>query len=259
MLEILNVDKIKTYEYAFSIYQFSFERRDIMKKKSLILFLTLILAFCLSACGGSSEPVEEPAEEPAEEASEETSETSESFPEDVVVDAENHTVTITAQLNGTFFDQSTMHYCVWKDGGAGDKCMFAAYCTAEDFYNGMIEAGGEPWNTTTDKIADGEFTDGQKVDVTLTWDGQETPVAMADSIKAADGDFNVDMRFSGNLQNNKDCGSGCIACLNSCWAGVTSNASYGYNAIDSGEVSAFLNDSVMPADGTDVHITFALK
>ena len=177
----------------------------------------------------------------------------------MVVDAENHTVTITAQLNGTFFDQSTMHYCVWKDGGMGDKCMFAAYCSAEDFYNGMVEAGGEPWNTTTDKIADGEFTDGQKVDVSLTWDGQDTPVAMVDSVKTADGKLDIDMRFSGNLQNNKDCGSGCIACLNSCWAGVTSNASYGFNAIDSGEVTAFLDDSVMPADGTDVHITVALK
>ena len=146
-----------------------------------------------------------------------------------------------------------------KDGGMGDKCMFAAYCTPEDFYNAMLEIGGEPWNTTTDKIADGEFTDGQKVDVTLTWDGQDTPVDMVDSVKAADGAFDVDMRFSGNLQNNKDCGSGCIACLNSCWAGVTSNAAYGYNAIDSGEVSAFLNDSVMPEDGTDVQLTFTLK
>lgn len=230
-----------------------------MKKKTLILLLTFILAFCLAACGGQSEPAEEPAEEPAAETAEETAETAPAAPEDVVVDAENHSVTITAQLNGTFFDQSTMHYCVWKDGGAGDKCMFAAYCTAEDFYNGMIEAGGEPWNTTTDKIADGEFTDGQKVEVTLTWEGQDTPVEMVDSVKAADGAFDVDMRFSGNLQNNKDCGSGCIACLNSCWAGVTSNAAYGFNAIDSGEVSAFLNDSVMPEDGTDVHITFTLK
>lgn len=231
-----------------------------MKKRSLLAFLMmLLLAMCLAACGGSSEPAEEPAEEPTEEAAEETAETPAAAPEDVVVDAENHTVTITAQLNGTFFDQSTMHYCVWKDGGAGDKAMFAAYCSAEDFYNGMIEAGGEPWNTTTDKIADGEFTDGQKVEVSLTWEGQDTPVTMAESVKSADGELKIDQRFSGNLQNNKDCGSGCIACLNSCWAGVTSNAAYGFNAIDSGEVSAFLNDSVMPADGTDVHLTFALK
>ena len=238
-----------------------------MKKKSLLaLLMILMLTLCLAACGSSSEPAEEPSEEAVEETTEEVAEEpaetpaeTPAAPEDVVVDAENHTVTITAQLNGTFFDQSTMHYCVWKDGGAGDMAMFAAYCTAEDFYNGMIEAGGEPWNTTTDKIADGEFTDGQKVDVTLTWDGQDTPVTMAESVRSADGDLSIDQRFSGNLDNNKECGSGCIACLNSCWAGVTSNAAYGFNAIDSGEVSAFLNDSVMPEDGTDVHITFALK
>ena len=230
-----------------------------MKKRTLILFLTAVLAFCLAACGGSAEPAEESAEEPQEDAVEETAETPAAAPEDIIVDAENHTVTITAQLNGTFFDQSTMHYCVWKDGGAGDKAMFAAYCDSQDFYNAMIEAGGEPWNTTTDKIKDGEFTDGQKVDITLKWEGQDTAVPMADSIKSADGKLDVDMRFSGNQQNNKDCGSGCIACLNSCWAGVTSNAAYGFNAIDSGEVSAFLDDSIMPEDGTDVQITFTLK
>ena len=227
-----------------------------MKKKILFFLISSVLVLCLTACGGGSQnESSEPAEQ---EGTVETSETT-TAPEDVVVDKENKTVTITAQVNGTFFDQSTMHYCVFRDGGAGDKCMLAAYCSAEDFYNAMIEAGGEPWNTTTDKIKDGEFTDGQKVDVTLTWDGQSEPVSMADSIKTKDGKPEVDMRFSGNLQNNKDCGSGCIACLNSCWAGVTSNAAYGFNAIDSGQVSVFLDDSVMPADGTDVQLTFTLR
>lgn len=227
-----------------------------MKKRTLIMILITVMSMtlCLAACGGGAGS---PAEEPAEKQEDQSAGTAAS--DEVIVDAENHTVTITAQLNGTFFDQSTMHYCVWKDGGAGDKAMFAAYCTAEDFYNGMIEAGGEPWNTTTDKIKNGEFTDGQKVDVTLTWDGQSEPVSMADSLKSADGRLDVDMRFSGNLENNKDCGSGCIACLNSCWAGITSNAAYGFDAIDSGSVSAYLDDSVMPSDGTDVQLTFTLK
>ena len=227
-----------------------------MKKKILFFLTASVLVLCLTACGGGNQ--NESSEQAEQEGTVETSETT-TAPEDVVVDKENKTVTITAQVNGTFFDQSTMHYCVFRDGGAGDKCMLAAYCTAEDFYNAMIEAGGEPWNTTTDKIKDGEFTDGQKVDVTLTWDGQSDPVSMADSIKTKDGKPEVDMRFSGNLQNNKDCGSGCIACLNSCWAGVTSNAAYGFNAIDSGQVSVFLDDSVMPADGTDVQLTFTLR
>ena len=229
-----------------------------MKKRTLILFLTAVLAFCLAACGGSAEPAEESAEEPQEDAVEETAETPAAAPEDIIVDAENHTVTITAQLNGTFFDQSTMHYCVWKDGGAGDKAMFAAYCDSQDFYNAMIEAGGEPWNTTTDKIKDGEFTDGQKVNITFTWDGQSEPVVMVDTVRSDEGAFDVDMRFSGNQANNKECGSGCIACLNSCWAGITSNAAYGYDTIDSGSRTVYLNDAVMPEDGTDVQATFTL-
>jgi hypothetical protein len=152
-----------------------------------------------------------------------------------------------------------MHYVVFKDGGAGDKCMLPAECTAEDFYNAMIEVGGEPWNTTTDKIESGEFTDGQKVDVTLTWEGQDAPVAMADSVKTDNGTFNVDMRFSGNMDNNTECGSGCISCLNSCWAGITSNAAYGYGAIDSGNPTCYLNDEVMPEDGTAVLVTFTIQ
>ena len=179
-------------------------------------------------------------------------------PEDIIVDKEAGTVTITAQVNGTFFDQSTMHYIVFKDGGVGDKAMMAAYCDSQDFYNAMIEAGGEPWNTTSDKIKSGEFTDGQKVNITFTWDGQTEPVEMVDTLKSDNGAFDVDMRFSGNQANNAECGSGCIACLNSCWAGITSNAAYGFDAIDSGSVTAYLNDAVMPEDGTNVQATFTL-
>ena len=231
-----------------------------MKKKSLLaLLLIMLLALGLAACGGSSEePAEEPAEETTEETTEEVAEEP-AAPEDIVVDAEAGTVTVTAQVNGTFFDKSTMHCVVFKDGGAGDSAMMAAYCDSQDFSNAMIEAGGEPWNTTSDKIADGEFTDGQKIDVTLKWEGQDEPVALADALKTNDGKPDVDMRFSGNQANNAEAGSGCIACLNSCWAGITSNAAYGFGAIDAGNPSVYLDDSVMPEDGTDVQVTFTLK
>ncbi len=228
-----------------------------MKKKLIALMLMLVMAFCLAACGGS-EPAEEP-EENAAEATEEQAETAETAaPEDIIVDKDAGTVTITAQVNGTFFDQPTMHYIVFKDGGVGDKAMMAAYCDSQDFYDAMIEAGGEPWNTTSDKIENGEFTDGQKVNITFTWDGQTEPVEMVDTVRSDEGAFDVDMRFSGNQANNKECGSGCIACLNSCWAGITSNAAYGYDTIDSGSRTVYLNDAVMPEDGTDVQATFTL-
>ena len=236
-----------------------------MKKKLIALMMLLAMVFCLAACGGGgdAEPAEEAADETTEAVEEQAEDQSEeaetaAAPEDIIVDKEAGTVTITAQVNGTFFDQSTMHYIVFKDGGAGDKAMMAAYCDSQDFYNAMIEAGGEPWNTTTDKIKDGEFTDGQKVNITFTWDGQTEPVEMVDTLRSDEGAFDVDMRFSGNQANNAECGSGCIACLNSCWAGITSNAAYGFNAIDSGSMTAYLNDAVMPEDGTNVTATFTL-
>lgn len=226
-----------------------------MKKKLLALMIMLAIVLCMVSCGGSGDA--EPAEEPAAETeTEETAEEPAAAPEDIVVDEEAGTVTVTAQINGTFFDTSTMHCVVFKDGGAGDKAMMAAYCDSQDFYNAMVQAGGEPWNTTDARLEDGEFTDGQKVDVSISWDGNT--VALADALKTDDGRPDVDMRFSGNQIGNKDAGSGCIACLNSCWAGITSNAAYPFGAIDAGNPHVYMDDSVLPADGTDVTVTFTL-
>ena len=229
-------------------------------KKFLVLLLGIMMVFSFAACGGSgdAEPAADDSQEAeaAEEATEEAAPAA--APEDIVVDEAAGTVTVTAAVNGTFFDQSTMHCVVFKDGGAGDAAMMAAYADSQDFYDAMIKAGGEPWNTTDAKLEDGEFTDGQKVDVTLTWEGQDTPVALVDALKTDDGKPEVDVRFSGNQANNAEAGSGCICCLNSCWAGITSNAAYPFGAIDAGNPHVYLDDSVMPADGTDVQVTFTL-
>ena len=224
-------------------------------KKFLVLLLGIMMMFSFAACGGSGDA--EPAADDSKQ--EETAE--EAVPaasEDLVVDEEAGTVTVTAQVNGTFFDQSTMHCVVFSDGGAGDAAMMAAYCDSQDFYDAMIKAGGEPWNTTDAKLEDGQFTDGQKVDVSIKWEGQDEPVALADALKTDDGKPEVDMRFSGNQANNAEAGSGCICCLNSCWAGITSNAAYPFGAIDAGNPHVYLDESVMPADGTDVQVTFTI-
>ncbi|MBQ6451641.1 MAG: hypothetical protein IJJ29_06935, partial [Solobacterium sp.] len=159
-----------------------------MKKQVLVLLLGLLMIFSLAACGGSgdAEPAEEDSQQ-AEVTEEAVEETPAAAPEDIIVDEEAGTVTVTAQVNGTFFDQSTMHGVVFKDGGAADGAMMAAYCDSQDFFNAMVQAGGEPWNTTDAKLEDGEFTDGQKVDVTITWEGQDTPVALVDVLKTDDG------------------------------------------------------------------------
>lgn len=177
----------------------------------------------------------------------------------IVVDKNAGSVTITAKVDGTFFNQSTMHCVVTKSGGAGSKAMLQAYCDSQYFYNAMVAIGGTPWNTTSARLKDGEFTGGESVDITLQWDGQDTPVALVDALKTDDGKPEIDMRFSGNKIGNKKAGSGCIACLNSCWAGICSNAAYAFGAIDAGNPCVYMDESVMPADGTDVKVTFTLK
>lgn len=223
-----------------------------MKKKLLVLMMAFAIVCLLAACGSSDTSTE------AEES--ENVEVEEAYdPAEIVTDSEAGTVTVTAAVNGTFFDQSTMHCVVFKEGGAAESAMMAAYCDSQDFYDALIAVGGEPWNTTDAKLEDGEFTDGQKVDVTLTWDGQDEPVALADALKTDDGRPDIDIRFSGNQANNKEAGSGCIMCLSSCWAGICTNAAYPFGAVDAGNPHVYLDDSVMPADGTDVKVTFTLK
>lgn len=237
-----------------------------MKKKLIALMMLLAMVFALAACGGSNEPAEEPVTEPApaaesEEPAEEpaaTESTAQEFAEGIVVDEAAGTVTVTAHINGTFFDQSTMHCVVFKDGGAGDAAMMAADADSQDFHEAMVKIGGEPW-TADKKLEDGEFTDGQKVNVSLTWDGQDTPVALADALKTDDGRPEIDMRFSGNKDGNKEAGSGCITCLNSCWAGICTNAAYPFGAIDAGNPHVYMDDSVLPADGTEVKVTYSIE
>ena len=68
-----------------------------MKKKLIALMVMLAMVFCLAACGGgASEPAEPEEAEPAEEA-EETAPAA--APEDIVVDEEAGTVTITGRFH----------------------------------------------------------------------------------------------------------------------------------------------------------------
>ena len=211
-----------------------------MKKMLLVAALAVTMVFSLAACGSSSS-------------------SSDAASAEVTTNKDAKSISFVATVNekGLKAD-STMHYIVNADGKAAKKAIFTTNVTPEQVYNALEEVGGKPWNTSTDRIEDGEFTDGPKVKVTLSWDGEDS-VAFADTVKTADGNIKDDMRFSGNLDNNNDCGSGCVMCLNSCWAGILSNAAYGFNAIDGGDVVAQANTDNLPEAGTEVTITFTLK
>lgn len=206
-------------------------------KKIYAIILAAVMVFALAACGSKTE---------------------EKDLTKITVDADAGTVTIYAVVNGSFFDTSTMHYIVFSEGSVADSSMLTAYCDSQDFYDAMVEAGGTPGNTEKNKISAGEYVTGQNIDISLTWDGQDKPISIQDSV-TSDGDLNWNMVFVGNKDNNADVGSGCITCLNSCYAGITVNNGRAYDDISSGKVKAYLNKDTMPEDGTVVEVTFTLK
>lgn len=212
-----------------------------MKKMLLVAILALTMGFSLAACGSSNSGSD-----------------SDSKNAEVTTNKEDKSISFTATVNEKGLNaDSTMHYIVNADGKAAKKAIFTTAVTPEQVYNALEEVGGKPWNTSTDKIDDGEYTDGPKVKVTLSWDGNDD-VKFADTVKTDSGNIKDDIRFSGNLDNNTDCGSGCVMCLNSCWAGILSNAAYGFNDIDGGKVKAQANTDNLPEAGTDVTVTFTL-
>lgn len=178
----------------------------------------------------------------------------------IKTDKASKSVTITATTQGKFTDKDTMHCVVFNDGKMARHAMFVTGCTPAKFHEALEKVGGTHWNTTDKELKDGEYTDGQKVKVTLTWKGQDEPVELSSILVTNGGKHpDTDIRFSGNKKNIDKAGSGCILCLNSCWAGITSNAAYAFNDIDSGKVNMKLDKDTAPKDAQKVKVTFTLE
>ncbi len=68
------------------------------------------------------------------------------------------------------------------------------------------------------------------------------------------------VRFGGNYDFQKATSTGCILCLDSCAAGITSNAAWGWGATWSeNKVQFYGRDDILPADGTPVVLTFSVQ
>ncbi len=235
---------------------------------TLALGLMASLAACGSAASSSSPaaPSSQPASAPAPSslaapAQSTTSATAEQ--ENLVVDTAAGTVTLACEVNGKYFTESTRHGIVYADGSNGEKAVLRGLANQEDFYNALIEIGGEPGNNVSmadmeaKASAEGAAVEGSPLDVTISWDGSEGELPFADVIKASE-QRPMDIRFGGNLEAAKEYKTGCILCLDSCAVGITSNAAYPTGTTQNSEVEFFGNDQVLPKDGTLVYVTFML-
>lgn len=180
----------------------------------------------------------------------------------IKVDKANKSVSVTATVNNA--DAQSMHYVVYKNGGAAKTSYFVTDATPAELNAALGKISAKAWNTQSkidtkkDKVAQaGEKTIDElaqsgvgnknytKFDITIK-NGDQT-IKMIDTLKGAKDNDNFSMIYS-NVANNVNVGSGCLTCNTSCYAGVVTN-----------EFKTWADPFVpqnMPAKGTTVTITY---
>lgn len=183
----------------------------------------------------------------------------------IKVDKANKSVSVTATVNNA--DAKSMHYVVYKNGGAAKTSYFVTDATPAELNAALGKISAKAWDTQSkidtkkDKVAQaGNKTIDElaqsgvgnknytKFDITIK-NGDQT-IKMIDTLKGATDNDNFSMIYS-NVANNVNVGSGCLTCNTSCYAGVVTN-----------EFKTWAEPFVpqnMPAKGTTVTITYTAQ
>lgn len=168
------------------------------------------------------------------------------------------TVSIYAEVNGQYFNENTRHGVVFKDGSNGEKSILRGLSSEKDFYQALINIGAVPGDTLSFPAVAGETVQGQKFDVTVSWDGSNGEIPFSDIVRTGNGEpYVMDATFGGNIKNAYKMNTGCILCLDSCPVGIVSSAAYPTGTIEVTKDQQFFgNADVLPDDGTVVKVTF---
>ena len=207
-----------------------------------LLILVLVLALSLVACGAA------PAKEEVDYSV-------------ITTNPSTQSVTIYTQVNGKYFTEPSRHGVVFKDGSNGEKCILRGLCSEKDFYAALLSVGGVPGDKLVFTEAQpGDLIEGQKMDVTVSWEGSNGEIPWADIMTTGDGQpYVTDFRFGGNIKAAYAKNTGCILCIESCPVGICSNAAYGYGVVETTKTEQFYgNPDVLPEDGTICQVTFTL-
>lgn len=183
----------------------------------------------------------------------------------IKVDKANKSVSVTATVNNA--DAQSMHYVVYKNGGAAKTSYFVTDATPAELNAALGKISAKAWDTQSkidtkkDKVAQaGNKTIDElaqsgvgnknytKFDITIK-NGDQT-IKMIDTLKGAKDNDNFSMIYS-NVANNHNAGSGCLTCNTSCYAGVVTNE---FKTL----AEPFVPQN-MPAKGTTVTITYTAQ
>lgn len=182
----------------------------------------------------------------------------------IKVDKANKSVSVTATVNNA--DAKSMHYVVYKNGGAAKTSYFVTDATPAELNAALGKISAKAWNTNSNFKTDAKVAQAgnktidelaqsgvgnknyTKFDITIK-NGDQT-IKMIDTLKGAKDNDNFSMIYS-NVANNHNAGSGCLTCNTSCYAGVVTN-----------EFKTWAEPFVpqnMPAKGTTVTITYTAQ
>lgn len=182
----------------------------------------------------------------------------------IKVDKANKSVSVTATVNNA--DAKSMHYVVYKNGGAAKTSYFVTDATPAELNAALGKISAKAWNTnpnfktdakvaqagnkTIDELAQSGIGNKNytKFDINIQ-NGNQT-IKMVETLKGAKDNDNFSMIYS-NVANNHNVGSGCLTCNTSCYAGVVTN-----------EFKTWAEPFVpqnMPAKGTTVTITYTAQ
>ena len=210
-------------------------------KKLIAMILALSLVLALAACGA-------PAKEEIDYSA-------------ITTTAATQSVTIYTQVNGKNFTEPSRHGVVFKEVSNGEKCILRGLCSEKDFYAALLSVGGVPGDKLYFADAQpGDLIEGQKLDVTVSWEGSNGEIPWADIMTTGNGKpYVADFRFGGNIKAAYAKNTGCILCIESCPVGICSNAAYGYGVVETTKTEQFYgNPDVLPEDGTICQVTFTL-
>lgn len=189
----------------------------------------------------------------------------------LTVDEASGTIAFEAVFNEAVATAGAWHLVAYKGGSNGPKAFFSAEAKAEDLFDALTALGAKPGNNVTgDNVGAADTaTAGDVLELSFKWDGAPKEYSLAEILVEktglAGGDAaGTEIRFGGNYSGtpgtNPSDETGCLICLYSCPAGITSNskANAALNGAD-GEWRYLGNLDVLPADGTQVTITLTLK
>lgn len=177
----------------------------------------------------------------------------------LVVDREGRKVLLYAEVNRKYVTQPTRHGIVSVEGSNSEGSVFKAFANVMDVHKALVDIGtnaGE--NVKLDSPA-GTLVGGDELDVRVEWGGQSRSLSELISSSGEFGGRPLVIRFGGNAEVQRKKNSGCILCLDSCAAGITSNAAVGWKSFADGKVEFRARGDLLPEDGQAVTIVFSAK